>query len=160
MHVAFIAIIAAAVLTADQVTKHLIEANVAPYSVIPVFSFFNIVHFDNRGISFGLFASDSSLAPTILTLAGTGIIIMLIFWALKATSTVQRTALAAIIGGAASNVLDRIGDGGVTDFLDFHLASYHWPAFNLADVAIVCGVAGMLLQSAFPAALKTKDVLR
>jgi signal peptidase II len=160
MHVAFMGIIAAAVLAADQVTKHLIETGVAPYSVIPVFSFFNIVHFDNRGISFGLFASDASYAPIILALAGTGIIIMLVFWALRAISTVQRAALAAIIGGAASNVIDRLGDGGVTDFLDFHLGSYHWPAFNLADAAIVCGVAGLLLQSAFPAALRTKDVPR
>ena len=158
MHVAFIGLIAVAVLIADQVTKHLIEAGVAPYSAIPVFSFFNIVHYDNRGISFGLFASDSPLAPIILALVGTGIIIMLVFWAFKATSTVQRVSLAAIISGATSNVIDRLGDGGVTDFLDFHLGSYHWPAFNLADAAIVCGVAGLLLQSAFPTALRTKDV--
>ena len=158
MHGAFIGFIAAAILTADQVTKHLIEAGVALYSVIPVFSFFNIVHFENRGISFGLLASDSPLGPTILALVGTGIIIALVVWAWRATSSVQRAALAAIIGGAASNVLDRLGEGGVTDFLDFHLGPFHWPAFNLADAAIVCGVAALLLESAFPAGLKVKDV--
>ena len=52
-----------------------------------------------------------------------------------------------MVGGALGNLLDRLRQGAVTDFLDFYIGSYHWPAFNLADVAIVCGVGLLLMES-------------
>jgi signal peptidase II len=84
---------------------------------------------------------------------------VLAVWALKTDSSARQIALAAIVGGAAGNVLDRLDDGAVTDFLDFYIGTHHWPAFNLADVAIVCGGVALLLESAFPA-LFEKDRAR
>jgi signal peptidase II len=147
-----IVLIAAAVLAADQVSKHLIGSFVEPYAAIHVFSNFNLVHIYNRGISFGLLNGLSSYGPYIISLFGLGIITFLSILAFRTDSALQQAAFAAIIGGAASNILDRLGDGAVTDFLDFHVATYHWPAFNLADAAIVCGAAALLLQPFIPAA--------
>ena len=59
---------------------------------------------------------------------------------------IRDRALGLVIGGALSNILDRARHGAVTDFLDLHLAAYHWPAFNLADVAVVTGTALLLLD--------------
>ena len=142
---------------ADQATKRLIEGQLEPYSSIPVLSGFNLVHIYNRGISFGLLSSDSPYAPYILAVFGLVISVGLAVWAFRSESLLQRGALALIVGGAASNVLDRLDDGAVTDFLDFYIGALHWPAFNLADVAIVCGVGLLLLESLFPAAFKTKE---
>jgi signal peptidase II len=66
---------------------------------------------------------------------------ILIIWLWRIKAKHLAIALGLIIGGAFGNVIDRIQNGGVTDFLDFHIASYHWPAFNLADTAIFIGVA-------------------
>lgn len=60
--------------------------------------------------------------------------------------TIIGSTIAALIGGALGNVLDRVRHGAVTDFLGFHVAAYHWPAFNLADVAVVGGVGLLLLD--------------
>ena len=149
--------IVAAVFAADQGSKHLVEAQLAPYSIIPVVNGFNLVHVYNRGISFGLLSSDSPYAPYILALFGLAVTIALAVWAFRAESPLQQAALATIVGGALSNVLDRLDDGAVTDFLDFYIGALHWPAFNLADTAIVCGVGALLLESLFPAAFKPKE---
>ena len=142
---------------ADQGTKHIVESQLEPYSSIPLLSGFNLVHIYNRGVSFGLLSSDSPYAPYILALFGAVISVGLAVWAFRSESLLQRVALALIVGGAASNVLDRLDDGAVTDFLDFYIGALHWPAFNLADVAIVCGVGALLLESLFPAAFRTRE---
>ncbi len=66
--------------------------------------------------------------------------------ALPAGQKHTRTALAVILGGAAGNLYDRLAKGTVTDFLDFHLAGWHWPAFNIADSAVTAGVLLLLLD--------------
>ena len=160
MRVFFIAFVSTATLAADLVTKRLVEGHIQPYTAIPVLGNFNLVHGSNRGISFGLFASDSPFAPYILSFIGLCIIVFLAVWAFRTDSAVQRAALSLIIGGAAGNVLDRLDDGAVTDFLDFYIGTYHWPAFNLADAAITCGVAALLLEASFPAASRKKQHIR
>lgn len=142
---------------ADQATKHLVEMKLEPYSSIPVLSGFSLVHIHNRGVSFGLLSSNSFYAPYILALFGLVVSVALAVWAFRSESLLQRGALALIVGGAASNVLDRLDDGTVTDVLDFYIGALHWPAFNLADVVIVCGVGTLLLESLFPAAFETKE---
>ena len=149
--------IVAAVFAADQGSKRLIEAQLEPYSIIPIVNGFNLVHIYNRGVSFGLLSSESPYAPYILAVLGLAVTIALAVWAFRTESPLQRAALAAIVGGASSNVLDRLDDGAVTDFLDFYISALHWPAFNLADAAIVCGVGALLLESLFPAAFKPKE---
>src|SRR3546814_6796569 len=68
----------------------------------------------------------------------------------RADNRLTAIALGLIIGGALGNALDRLRHGAVTDFLDFYVAAYHWPAFNLADVGIVSGVGLLLLESVLP----------
>ena len=142
---------------ADQATKRVVETQLEAYSSIPVMSGFNLVHIYNRGVSFGLLSSDSPYAPYVLALFGLVVSVGLAVWAFRSESLLQKVALALIVGGAASNVLDRLDDGAVTDFLDFYIGALHWPAFNLADVAIVCGVGALLFDSLFPAGFRTKE---
>ena len=82
----------------------------------------------------------SSRSPPPLIVAG------LVYWLRRVTSPLLAVAIGLIIGGAVGNVVDRIRLGAVVDFLDFHIGSWHWPAFNLADSAICVGVAAMLLD--------------
>lgn len=141
--VGLLCIVAAFVL--DQATKALALAYAprlaAGIEVLPVF---NLVLVHNRGVTFGLF----SLVPWwALTVAGLVIVAALAFWLRQARDHVTATGFGLVIGGALGNLLDRVRHKAVTDFLDFHLAGYHWPAFNMADVAVVGGVGLLLLDS-------------
>lgn len=140
-----------AVLVTDLATKRFIEAVLvdSPH-VIPVLPFFNLTLGYNRGVSFGLLSSDYPYTPYILALLATVIAGVFTVWLLRSESGIQKLGLAAIVGGALSNVFDRLEDGAVTDFLDFYVGAYHWPAFNVADTAITCGVAILLIESVWP----------
>ncbi|QNT71482.1 signal peptidase II [Defluviicoccus vanus] len=145
------------VLVLDQATKRLAEAVFAEsMRAIPVTPFFNLVLSHNRGISFGLFRSEHAYAPFILALVALTIVAGLAVWLWRSKSSIQSFGLAAILGGAISNVIDRLEDGAVTDFLDFYVGAYHWPAFNLADTAIFCGVAALLFESVWPRSTVTR----
>lgn len=120
-----------------------------PPRVIPVLPFFNLVLVWNQGVSFGLFG-DGSAGPWLLVLLAAGIVAALVFWLRKADSLLSVAALGLVIGGAVGNVIDRLIHGAVVDFLDFHLAGWHWPAFNVADSAICIGVVMLLAESLFP----------
>jgi signal peptidase II len=115
---------------------------------IKVFSFFNLVEVWNRGVSFGLFASDSPWTPVLLSALAIGISTVLLIWLHKAKTFLLSIGLGIVIGGAVGNVIDRILWGSVFDFLDFHISGYHWPAFNIADSAITIGV-GLILIDGF-----------
>lgn len=110
--------------------------------------FFNLTHIVNTGAAFGLLAGE----PTVVRqLFFTGVALV----ALVAIVFIHRQvreqhplfvhALGLIAGGAVGNLIDRVRFGGVTDFLDFYLGKYHWPAFNVADSAITVGVVLFLL---------------
>lgn len=134
--------------TVDQVSKWLILNHVmAPPQVIPITGFFNLVLGRNTGVSLGLFGDASPWALIALTLA---IVAGLLVWLQRAEHRLTAVSLGLIAGGALGNLIDRLRHGAVTDFLDFYLATYHWPAFNLADVAIVSGVGLLLLESILP----------
>ena len=109
-------------------------------------SFFNLALTYNRGISFGLFNEGAGLNALIFSLAAAAIVGVLVFWLSRVTSPFLGVAIGLIIGGAIGNVIDRIRLGAVVDFLDFHLGTLHWPAFNIADSAICIGVGAMLLD--------------
>ena len=139
--------VGAIVVFLDQLTKWLIrEIVLGTGRDIEVTGFFNIVEVWNRGVSFGLFASDSPWTPYLLSALAIAISIVLIVWLRKAETTFLALALGFVIGGAIGNVFDRFIWGQVYDFLDFHAAGYHWPAFNVADAAISVGVALVLLD--------------
>ena len=114
-----------------------------PENVAP---FFNIVLIHNRGMSFGLFNSGGGLNALLFSLVAAAIVAVLIYWLSRVESWLLAVAIGLVIGGAIGNVIDRLRFGGVVDFLDFHVGSWHWPAFNIADSAICVGVAVMLLD--------------
>ena len=123
---------------------------------IAVAPFLSLVLSHNRGISFGLLRSEHAYAPYVLVLVALSIVAGLAVWLWRSDSAIERLGLSAIVGGALSNAVDRLEDGSVTDFLDFHVGAYHWPAFNLADAAITCGVAALLFGSVWPRSTVTR----
>lgn len=133
--------IVVAIVVLDQFVKQLlIDLGTDGSLPIAVTPFFNLVLGFNRGVTFGLLATDNPYAPYLLGTAACAVAVG--FWILVVRSPRldERLGLAAVIGGALGNAADRFNRGAVTDFLDFHLAGRHWPTFNLADVAIVLGV--------------------
>ncbi len=138
---------AVTIVVSDQLTKWLIRDLVLD-SVwrIKVTDFFNTVEVWNRGVSFGFFANDSPWTPHLLSALAIAITAILVFWLRKAETRFVAIAIGIVIGGAVGNVIDRIIWGHVFDFLDFHIAGYHWPAFNVADSAISIGVILILLD--------------
>jgi signal peptidase II len=118
------------------------EQEVSEYAV---FFWLNFVRVWNYGISFGLFQSPE-LGKWLFSMIALGMSLGLIIWWLRTEDKSTRIAIAMIIGGAAGNVLDRLQYGAVADFIDVHLYGWHWPAFNIADSAIVIGVGILLLR--------------
>lgn len=148
MPVALIAVLA------DQITKALmISAVMSPPRVIPVTPFFNLILTFNRGVSFSLLSSDSAFGPWALSALALAIVFVLLWMMVRSRNTWEAVGLGAIVGGALGNVIDRIRQGAVTDFLDFYAGDWHWPAFNMADVAIATGVALLLVHSLFGRAI-------
>lgn len=138
------------VLAADQATKWIVLLGVMqPPQAIAVTPFFNLVLVWNQGVSFGMLANSADLTRWGLT--GLAVIVSagLAIWLLRCTDRLTSLALGAIIGGALGNAIDRVVHGAVVDFLDVHLAGYHWPAFNLADSAIIVAAVTLIVQSMF-----------
>jgi len=139
---------AAAVFALDRVTKSLIVSHFSffdSYKVIP--GFFEIVRSQNRGVAFGLFNdSTSEWRTTLLVVASLAAVVAVsvMLWNARKLDRLSLWGLALILGGAAGNVFDRIVSGHVTDFLLFYIRDYQWPAFNMADSAIVVG-SGLLM---------------
>ncbi len=150
--------LAAVVGALDQATKWwIVDAFMQPPRIIPVAPFFNIVLAWNRGVSFGMFDSDSALTAWILSGLALAIVLALGVWLRRAGRLSVAAALGLVIGGALGNVADRLQYGAVRDFLDFHAAGYHWPAFNVADACITAGAAVLVLESLFVKAEKPKN---
>ena len=134
----------AAALLLDQLTKGFVTANAARLAEgISVFSGFNLIFLRNYGISFGLFNQVPSWVLSVVALA-ISIWIASMMW--RAKQTWEAVGCGLIIGGALGNVVDRMRLGAVTDFLDFYVGKYHWPAFNFADIAVVTGLALLVLS--------------
>ncbi len=112
-------------------------------------SFFNIVMAWNTGVSFSLFAGGNSYTPYILIAVALAITVLFLVWLWKAETQIQGISYALVIGGALGNIIDRARFGAVIDFLDFHLFGYHWPAFNVADMAVVTGISLLIIVSLF-----------
>ena len=139
--------VAALIIALDQATKTWIVHDImAPPRWIEVTSFFNIVMVWNKGASFGLFSTQSSWTQAVLGGFAIVISIVLAVWMYRARSKWLAVALGLVIGGALGNAIDRAIYGAVADFLDFHAYGYHWPSFNVADIAISIGVVMLLFD--------------
>ncbi len=137
----------AGIIALDQVTKWLALRELEQFERLSITPFFNLVLVWNRGVSFGMFAGSGDAGRWLLVALALVITIFLIVWLLRETRLIARLALWSIMAGALGNLVDRVRFGAVVDFLDFHAWGYHWPAFNVADSAIVVGAGLLLLES-------------
>jgi signal peptidase II len=132
-------IILLATLTADQVTKLLVVLNMHPGQSIPASGFFRLTYVTNSGSAFGLFPNQT-LFLVLASFVGIGV--LLIFYRTNTTnSIILRLSIGLQMGGAIGNLVDRVRLGYVVDFIDLGA----WPVFNLADSAIMVGLAGLFL---------------
>lgn len=139
--------LAAVVVLLDQLTKVAIEHLFDYGDLHPVTGFFNLVLTYNKGAAFSFLAGASGWQKPLLTAIGiVASLAILYLLARHGTQKLFSVALALILGGAIGNLIDRISYGHVIDFLDFHWRGWHWPAFNVADAAIVCGAALLILD--------------
>jgi signal peptidase II len=142
-------VLAAIVLVLDQATKLWVLDLMRPPRVIEVTGFFNLVLVWNPGISFGLFGGGASVwQPWLLSAFATVVAGGLLVWLYTgALPRLPSVGIGLIVGGAIGNVIDRMRFGAVVDFVDLHASGWHWPAFNVADSAIVIGVGLLLIDA-------------
>ncbi len=146
-------LIAVIVLLLDRIAKWAIASNIALHdSVVVIPGFLRLTHVQNTGAAFGLFA-ESSVQWKVGALVSFSILALVIVSALlwKNSHSLSTTTigLSLILGGAMGNLWDRMVSGHVVDFLDFYVGSYHWPAFNVADSAIVVGAILLVAEIVF-----------
>jgi signal peptidase II len=144
---------ALAVLALDQASKLwlLFVFDIGHRGAVRLTPFFDLVLAWNVGISFGWFQNDSQFAQIVLMMIKAVAVIVLAIWMARSSTLMATVALGLIIGGAIGNAIDRFAYGAVVDFALFHLQiggnTFNWFVFNLADVAIVAGVAALLYDS-------------
>jgi signal peptidase II len=141
--------IAGAIVTADQAVKMYVYTHFTLHEPINVITnYFNLTYIRNQGAAFGFLADSYPWFRDAFFMSMPPIALLIILAILRGVQDSARwtiVSLSLVFGGAIGNYIDRIRYGWVIDFLDFHIAeSYHWPAFNIADMAIVTGV-GILL---------------
>ena len=141
-------LVALPVVVLDQLTKWWVLADLMnPPAAIEVTPFFNLVLVWNRGVSFGLLGGDRPLPAWLLSGVAIVVCIGLFIWLRRTDRPFTGWGIGLVMGGAIGNVIDRARWGAVFDFADFHIGHWHWPAFNVADSAIVVGVGLMLIDS-------------
>jgi len=145
--------IAALVFVADQVTKAVVQRTIPEHTIIPILPhFFNLIHTHNAGAAFGLFSNSPAPWKTALLIVVSSLLLAMVIgvvWRSQRLRWETGVGLALILGGALSNLFDRIRLGRVVDFFDVYFRSYHWPTFNLADSAIVVGAGFLVFQLLF-----------
>jgi signal peptidase II len=141
-------LIALSVVVLDRVAKLAVERKIPLHDGIQIIpGFFRLTHLENRGAAFGLFADSPSewkVAILVLFSVVALVVVSALLWKNSHSLSTTGVGLALILGGAVGNLWDRLAAGHVTDFLLFYVGTYQWPAFNVADSAIVIG-AGLLV---------------
>lgn len=130
--------LSALVIAADQVTKQLVVNKLALFDRIPLFDWLNLTLMHNTGAAFSIFAGAT---PWFFVGLGVLVSVGILVWMRRHPrgETLVAASLALILGGALGNAIDRATRGYVIDFVDFHIQGWHYPAFNVADSAIVLG---------------------
>jgi signal peptidase II len=142
--------LAVVVVVLDQLSKlWVFRSLLAERMEIVVLPIFTLVKRYNTGISFSIFATDHATGPWLFALLATVIALGLLIWLSQTADRLPAVGLALVVGGAVGNVIDRLREGAVTDFLLFHWRELAWPAFNLADSAITIGVALLIWDGVF-----------
>lgn len=132
----------------DFLTKQWVVSHIDFGTSIPVFSFFNLVHAHNYGAAFSFLNIAGGAQRWLFVGLSLLITLALLVWLLRLPHGQKTLAvsLTLIIGGALGNCWERFSQGYVVDFLDFHVANYHWPAFNVADSAVCIGAVLLVWQ--------------
>ena len=129
------------------------ESSIPEREVVPVIpGLFNITHVKNEGAAFGLFADSPAPWKTALLIVVSAALlatVVSVVWRTRRLHWEAGVGLSLVLGGALSNLVDRIRMGRVVDFLDFYFKNYHWYTFNLADAAIVAGAGFLILHVLF-----------
>ena len=130
--------------TLDLLSKKFIFDSIDLNTFIPLTFFLDITHIHNFGISFGLFAS---LFPSwILIIVGLLIVVFIFYLMISASDILEKWGLLIIIIGAISNIIDRMFNGYVIDFICFNYKNFFWPAFNFADIYITIGITMIVIN--------------
>ena len=140
--------VAATIVAADRVTKLVMLEAFAPGERYQITGFFNLVLVFNKGAAFSFLAGASGWqTPVFAAISTIAAVVITVLIARHSANRLLCGALALILGGALGNLWDRLAWGHVVDFLDFHVAGWHWPAFNVADSAICVGAGLLILES-------------
>jgi len=137
--------LSAAIIVIDQISKQLIVKNFAEYERMALIPYLDFYRVHNTGAAFSMM---SSMPPWAFVLLGTAVSLGILVW-MRSNPSGQRlvaVALALILGGALGNVIDRATRGHVVDFIDFYVGTWHFPAFNVADIAISFGAGFLILD--------------
>jgi signal peptidase II len=154
-------IIAGLIVLCDRMTKWLVSQKISLHDSVDVIpGIFRLTHVQNQGAAFGLFSDSTSewkVAMLIMFSIAALAVVSALLWKNGNAMNATAIALSLVFGGALGNLWDRVMSGRVIDFLDFYVGSHHWPAFNIADSAIVVG-ALLLLSEIFLAPQEEKVV--
>ena len=131
------ALVAAAVVVADQVTKAIVRSEIKPGERVDVLPAIDLIHTKNTGVAFSMFSGGG---PIVVIIAIVALAALIAFFLSHLHRRLVWLPTGLLIGGAAGNLIDRIRLGAVTDFIKFP----HWPAFNVADICVTLGVISLL----------------
>ncbi len=152
-----ISVIAAAVV-ADQVTKATALSLLTQGTAVPVLPGFNLTLGFNEGASFGMMGGVMAGKPLLMAALTGALTLAFAVMAFRAQHPLERIGYGLVVGGALGNIIDRLRQGAVTDFLDFYWRDWHWPTFNVADIAITLG-AVLILAASLPLRRRKEPVL-
>jgi signal peptidase II len=133
-----VGLVVIAVLVLDQISKHLVRASIVPGEERRVLPGLQLVNTRNHGVAFGFLPGDETAVTLVIAVA---LLALLVYFALHATRPLIWLPTGMLIGGALGNIIDRLREGSVTDFVKLPLG---WPPFNLADTSITLGVLLLL----------------
>ncbi|MBI4356979.1 MAG: lipoprotein signal peptidase [Gammaproteobacteria bacterium] len=135
------------VLGLDRITKNLVLLKLEPNTPYPIFPCFDLTLIFNRGIAFSLLSTGGDWQRIFLVIFALLVSIGIVYWLyLLKFSAWPACSLSLILGGALGNLWDRLTLSYVVDFLDFYVGTWHWPVFNVADLAISVGVLGLIIE--------------
>ena len=145
--------VAAAVLAADQASKWWILdlLRLPELGNLPLLALgpagLGLTMVWNRGVTFGLLSGANPWNQLLLAALAAAIALVLLRWMARAETRLIAVSLGLVVGGAVGNLIDRLRFGAVVDFVDAYVGRWHWYVFNLADAAIVCGVAALVASA-------------
>ena len=142
----------------DQLTKSAALSLLSQGTAVPVLPSFNLTLGFNEGASFGMMGGFMAGKPLLMAALTGALTLAFAVIAFRAQHALERAGFALVVGGALGNIIDRVRQGAVTDFLDLYWRDWHWPTFNVADIAITLG-AVLILAASLPLRRRKEPVL-